>query len=55
MMRDQEPANEERIYGADLHPRHESYARLVTRNTMIGFVIFLIVAGLFILWISLRY
>jgi hypothetical protein len=50
-----EPADEERICGADLHPHHESWARITNRNTMSGFVIFLVLAGLFVLWIEMIY
>ena len=49
-----DPKNADRIYGTDLHPRHESWARISTRNTLIGFVVFLVLAGLFVLWIGLR-
>jgi hypothetical protein len=52
---DEQPTGEERLYGADLHPRHESWARISTRGTMIGFVIFLVLAGLFVLWIGIRH
>ena len=51
---DQEPRNEDRIYGIDLHPRHEAWARISTRSTMIGFVVFLVLAALFVLWIGWR-
>jgi hypothetical protein len=47
--------NEDRVYGTDLHPRHESWARISTRGSMIGFVIFLVLAGLFVLWVNLRH
>ena len=50
-----EPTGQERLYGADLHPRHESWARLSVRRSLIGFVIFLILAGLFLLWIGIRH
>jgi hypothetical protein len=44
--------NEERVYGTNLHPRHESWARISTRSTMIAFVVFLVLAALFFLWIE---
>ena len=47
------PTGEERLHGVDLHPRHESWARISTQGSLIGFVIFLILAGLFVLWIGL--
>ena len=53
MRNDEEVRNEDRIYGVDLPPRHESYARMSVRSTLVGFVVFLILAGLFVLWIGL--
>jgi hypothetical protein len=50
--RDRELTGVERAQGADLHPRHESWARISTRSTMIGFVIFLVLAALFYLWVT---
>ena len=47
--------DDDRIFDTDLHPRHESWAQISTQGTMIGFVIFLVMAALFALWISLRY
>jgi hypothetical protein len=44
--------NEERVYGTDLHPRHESWARISSRGTLIGFFVFLVLAGLFLLWVG---
>jgi cell division septal protein FtsQ len=52
---DKEPTGEERLYGAGLHPRHESWARLSVRRSLIGFVIFLVLAGMFVLWIGIRH
>jgi hypothetical protein len=43
---------EDRVYGGDLHPRHESWARISTRSTMIGFVVFLTLLGLLVLWLG---
>jgi hypothetical protein len=54
-MGDKESSNEDRVYGTDLHPRHESWARISTRGTMVGFVVFLVLAGLFVLWINLEH
>lgn len=59
---DPDPGNEEQIYrsnvervhGTDLHPRTESWARISARTSLIGFVVFLVLAGLFALWIGLR-
>jgi hypothetical protein len=51
---DRAPTGEDRIHGVDLHPRHESWARISMRSSMIGFVIFLVLAGLLVLWIGLR-
>ena len=51
---DEEPTDEDRIYGADLPPRHESYARSSANGTLVGFIVFLVLAGLFVLWIGLR-
>jgi hypothetical protein len=48
-----ETGNEDPRYCVDLHPRHESWARISTRGSMIGFAIFLVLAGLLVLWISL--
>ena len=50
---DREPTGEERTTGVDLHPRHESWARISTQSTLIGFLVFLVLAGLFVLWIGL--
>lgn len=47
--------NLERVHGTDLHPRTEAWARISVRNSLIGFVVFLVLAGLFALWIGLRY
>jgi hypothetical protein len=50
--RDRELTGVERAQGADLHPQNESWARISTRSTMIGFVIFLVLAALFYLWVT---
>jgi hypothetical protein len=50
-----ETSNEDRVYGTDLQPRHESWARISARGSMIGFVIFLVLAGLFVLWINWKH
>ena len=52
---DEQVRDEDRIYGADLHPRHESWARISTNGTLVGFVVFLVLAGLFVLWINLMH
>lgn len=51
-VRDRDP-EEDRVYGTDLHPRHESWARISTRSTIIGFIVFLVLAGLLVLWLGL--
>jgi hypothetical protein len=50
-VRDRDP-DEDRVYGTDLHPHHESWARISTRSTMIGFIIFLALLGLLVLWLG---
>jgi hypothetical protein len=45
----------ERVQGAELHPRHAAWARIATQSTLIGFVIFLVLAGLFVLFIQVRF
>ena len=54
-MEDQERNGRERAQGVDLHPRHEAWARITTRSTLIGFVIFLVLAVLFVLFINIRF
>jgi hypothetical protein len=51
---DEQRENEDRIYGSDLHPRHEAWARISTRGTLIGFAIFVVLAAAFVLWVQLR-
>lgn len=51
-VRDRDP-DDERVFGAELHPRHESWARISTRSTMIGFIVFLALLGLLVLWLGL--
>ena len=51
---DEQPTGEARQYEVDLHPRHESWARLSARRSLVGFVIFLVLTGLFVLWIGIR-
>lgn len=50
----EEPRIEDRIYGVDLHPRHEAWARLSVRSSLIGFVIFVLLAAAFIAWVQLH-
>ncbi len=50
-----ERSGDEPVEGTDLHPRHASWARISTRNTFIGFVIFLLIAAFFALWIEMRF
>jgi len=52
MSDDENRSNQDRIYGTDLHPRHESWARISTRGTFIGFLIFLALAALLVLWVN---
>ncbi|MCC6727776.1 MAG: hypothetical protein IT208_00380 [Chthonomonadales bacterium] len=40
---------------ADLHPRHESWARLSVNRSLLGLIIFLVLAGLFYLWVQTSY
>jgi len=51
---DREPGNEDRIYGGDLHPRHEAWARMSVRSSMIGLAIFIVLAVAFVLWVLWR-
>ncbi|HZP80579.1 MAG TPA: hypothetical protein VFB21_02980 [Chthonomonadaceae bacterium] len=52
-MSEQQPPDEERGQGPDLHPRHESWARLTTRNNLIGFAIALALIALFVIGIEI--
>jgi len=49
---DRDPENEDRIYGADLHPRHEAWARFSVRSSMIGLAIFIVLGVAFVLWVQ---
>jgi len=51
---DQEPANEDRIYGVDLHPRHEAWARISVRSSLLGLAVFIVLALAFVLWVQWR-
>jgi|tagenome__1003787_1003787.scaffolds.fasta_scaffold9042023_1 hypothetical protein len=47
-------SDEESGYGVDLHPRHDAWAQISTRGTLIGFGVFLALAALLVLWIQIR-
>jgi len=38
----------------DMHPRHDSWARITTHNSLVGVAIFLVLAALFIIVIALH-
>lgn len=50
-MEEKPTPNEERIYGVDLHPRHEAWARISVRSSLIGLVVFIVLAIAFVLWV----
>ncbi|HZO89123.1 MAG TPA: hypothetical protein VFB38_12370 [Chthonomonadaceae bacterium] len=54
-MPENKPEETDPVPGVDLHPRHESWARLTTRNSMIGCVIAIVLAILFYFAIKLVY
>ena len=53
-MDDRKSKAEDPSYGVDLHPRHEAWARITTRSSLIGLVIFLVLAAAFVLWVQWR-
>jgi hypothetical protein len=52
-MSEQPSPDDEQGQGPDLHPRHESWARLSTRYNLIGFAIALALIVLFVIGIEL--
>jgi len=54
-MSEHNPSSAEILEGIDLEPRHESWARLSTQSTFMGFLIALAVIGSFIVVITTRF
>jgi osmotically-inducible protein OsmY len=53
-MKEQEAIGTELPDGVDLHPRHASWVRISTHNTLIGLVMFVVFAALFVVVIDLH-
>lgn len=53
-MNDQKHPGTDDTHSPDLHPRHAFWAPTSIRNSLMSFVVFLILAGGFVLWMMLR-
>lgn len=54
-MSENKPSAIELQEGVDLHPRHESWVRITTNNSFIGFMIFIALAATFVILINSRF
>src|SRR4051812_2033476 len=55
LMSEHSTSSAEILEGIDLQPRHESWARLSTQSTFVGFLIALVVIGSFIVVIATHF